>query len=128
MYVFKDIDPDATFHYQMIPKWHLRNLNSIDRYNPLHFILLSHMHEKSTSLMKEWHPELMSQPDSHKFGFHKPWCTSVNHLHMHMMVGERKFKTRLQFNCVTFRSISDVVIYFSHVMFIGVSNLYQDYQ
>ena len=95
MYAFKDIDPDATFHYQMIPKWHLRNLNSLSPADDLHFKLISHLNERGPSLMREWHPELMAQPDSSKFGFHKPWCTSIDHLHMHMMVGERKFKARL---------------------------------
>ncbi len=86
----------------------MRNLNTLDSSDPLHQTLIAHMHEKSASLMKEWHPEEMARAGLHKFGFHKPWCTSVNHLHMHMMVGERKFKTRLQFNCVTFRSIAEV--------------------
>ena len=107
MYVFRDIDPDAAHHYQMIPKWHLRNLNSLDQRDPLHLTLVKHLRERSLSLMREWHPEEVGA-GQYKFGFHKPWCTSIDHLHMHMMVGRRRPKAYIQFNCMFFRSIEEV--------------------
>ena len=57
--------------------------------------------------MTEWHPEEMKKGE-YKLGFHKPWCTSVGHLHMHMMVGKRKAKARVQFCSWFYREVKEV--------------------
>ena len=44
--------------------------------------------------MQEWHPSEVTN-GMIKMGFHRPLCTSVKHLHMHILVGERKFKARI---------------------------------
>ena len=55
MYVFKDRDPDAKYHYQMIPKWHIKNTGYLKPDNNLHSLLINHLLEKGPLLMKEWH-------------------------------------------------------------------------
>ncbi|TNV75466.1 hypothetical protein FGO68_gene4316 [Halteria grandinella] len=117
VYVFKDIQPDAQFHYQMIPKWHIKNLAYLKSENVLHRRLVSHLYDKGFSLMKELHPDIINpntaqiqdaDADLLRIGFHRPKCTSIDHLHMHMMVGKRKWKASWQFCWLFYRSISDV--------------------
>ncbi|TNV75479.1 hypothetical protein FGO68_gene1798 [Halteria grandinella] len=117
VYVFKDIDPDAQYHYQMIPKWHIKNLAQLNSENALHRHLVSHFYDKGFSLVKMLHPDLINSDiaqikdadaDLLRIGFHRPKCTSIDHLHMHMMVGKRKWKASWQFCWLFYRSISDV--------------------
>ena len=80
----------------MIPKWHVRNISALNAKESLHRDLVRHLATKGLSLMKEWHSDIdLTNTNNLKMGFHKPKCTSINHLHMHMMVGKRKLKAML---------------------------------
>lgn len=72
------------------------------------------MQERGHFLMGEWHRDIIYKKsgkfdsDMLKIGFHNPKCTSIDHLHMHMMVGKRKWKAWFQFNFLTYTSINDL--------------------
>jgi hypothetical protein len=44
------------------------------------------------------------------FGFHRPLCTSVNHLHMHMLVGNKSLKGKFKYGSfISFVSIDSLI-------------------
>ncbi len=77
-----------------------------------HVKLVQHLYERGHSLMLEWHSDIIkggsNDSERLKLGFHNPKCTSIDHLHMHMMVGKRRWKAWWQFNRFTYTSITDL--------------------
>ena len=78
-YIINDIHPKAQEHYLVIPKRHIRDiwfLRDQDRE------LLHKMKTKAIKTMKK-------EAKDCTMGFHTPYLTGVNHLHMHVLAGQR---------------------------------------
>ncbi|CDW73365.1 histidine triad family protein [Stylonychia lemnae] len=99
--------PDAQYHYQMISKWHIKNISKLKYNDDLDFDLVKYLKTRGLSLMKEWHPTEV-QNGQIMLGFHKPMFTSQNHLHMHCIVGKKKFIAPFQFNKITTTKVDDL--------------------
>eukprot|EP01111_Echinosteliopsis_oligospora_P009058 TRINITY_DN2584_c0_g1_i3.p1 TRINITY_DN2584_c0_g1~~TRINITY_DN2584_c0_g1_i3.p1 ORF type:complete len:160 (+),score=33.72 TRINITY_DN2584_c0_g1_i3:106-585(+) len=76
--IFPDIAPKAHRHYLVIPKVHLRDIDSL-RYE--HLPLLRRMAEAGEQLLRA---ESNGAPT--KMGFHRYPFTSVDHLHLHLLI------------------------------------------
>mmetsp|Transcript_15387 Transcript_15387/g.11192 ORF Transcript_15387/g.11192 Transcript_15387/m.11192 type:complete len:83 (+) Transcript_15387:165-413(+) len=74
----------------MIPKFHIKNSGYLTNE---HAPLVNHMKMKSSDLLNQWHPNR-----EHYFAFHKPFFTTVNHLHLHLMVPPFTLIGKLEFN------------------------------
>jgi diadenosine tetraphosphate (Ap4A) HIT family hydrolase len=75
--VFPDIDPLAQVHYQVIPKKHIDNIDSL---TPLDLPLVEKMYAVGQEILSREVALL-----ENKLTFHRPPFNSVHHLHMHTM-------------------------------------------
>jgi len=80
---FKDIRPDAEFHFLVIPKEHV---HSVDTLTVQHLPLVQDMLNVGKQLVETHIPENLRT--TVKFGYHVPPFTSVDHLHMHVLAGK----------------------------------------
>ncbi|CAL8095250.1 unnamed protein product [Calicophoron daubneyi] len=76
--LFKDIRPKAKYHYQCIPKRHIKNINHL---TSLDVNLLTDMKACAVEFLSQEN----QSPDDFRFGFHRPPFNSVQHLHMHIL-------------------------------------------
>ena len=82
--VIQDLHPRTRYHYLVIPKRHIKNIWYL-QYDDDE--LVEHMIETVKRILPQ---------DDVKFGFHSPYITRMNHLHMHAMRGDLKV-SRLRF-------------------------------
>ncbi|KAK7090073.1 aprataxin-like [Littorina saxatilis] len=73
--VIKDKYPKAKFHFLILPKEKIPNLNSL---KPSHLDLLRHIHKKGEEIAGKANKEL-----KFRFGYHA--VPSMSHLHMHVI-------------------------------------------
>lgn len=76
---FKDIHPDAIYHYLVIPKAHLPSVKYL---TAKHIPILDKMEEIGREVLRERFDG--DQTDS-RTGFHWPPFSSVAHLHLHVL-------------------------------------------
>ncbi|KAJ8588256.1 HIT-like protein [Rhizopogon salebrosus TDB-379] len=76
---FRDINPSAQHHIQLIPKTHIESVKELSKKD---VDMLRRMEEIGQSIL-----DMFNAPVSRrKMGFHIPPFNSVNHLHLHVQV------------------------------------------
>ena len=75
---FRDIDPDAPQHYQVIPRNHIKNAKSLTRD---HVPMVERMAKVGEQVLSQ---QGVNVQDS-RIGFHWPPFVQINHLHMHLL-------------------------------------------
>ena len=93
--MIRDIRPAAPFHFLVISKIHLRNLNSVSReasrYAPLTpSDFLQKMGEIGRMAVQQQANQTNFQEEELRIGFHKPPFNSVLHLHLHVIYPYRE--------------------------------------
>jgi len=104
-YIVEDIRPEAEFHYLVIPFRHIpasRNLSGE------HYKTVEHMKHVGQRFVKLRHSEMWNEMSSNglvesRTGFHLPPFNSVEHLHMHILIGKfNSFISELEFTPNTY--------------------------
>ncbi|KAG2378595.1 hypothetical protein C9374_008234 [Naegleria lovaniensis] len=105
-YIVEDIRPEAEFHYLVIPFKHIPSRRKIEDLETLRVV--KHMKIVGQQFAKRRHYELWNEMSSNgiaedRTGFHLPPFNSVEHLHMHILVGKFKnYLSKLEFTPNTY--------------------------
>ena len=76
--MIQDLFPRRKHHYLVIPKRHIKNIYYLQMDDDE---LIEHMIETAQKVLPA---------KDVKMGFHNPYITKMNHLHMHVLSGELK--------------------------------------
>jgi len=96
----QDINPDFEFHYQVIPKKHIENIDFLSKDD---LIMLEKMGSFAAKFMATIIKPVLK--DKIRYGFHQSEATSVDHLHLHCIAGKQ---THI-FSSAHFVLLSDVM-------------------
>lgn len=75
---FRDIEPDAPHHYQVIPRTHIKNAKSLTRD---HVPMVERMAKVGEQVLSQQGANVQDS----RIGFHWPPFVQINHLHMHLL-------------------------------------------
>ncbi|CAH8522756.1 Histidine triad nucleotide-binding protein 3 [Schistosoma haematobium] len=90
--IFHDHLPKAQYHFQCVPKKHIRNAKYLTHEDiPLVMDMMTCGKNYLTSQLK-------LDPDDFLFGFHWPPFNSVHHLHMHILGPKQLMSFNLMFD------------------------------
>lgn len=103
VYVFTDLYPKASIHLLIIPKRHIKNLYHLKSQD---LDLLKYMKGIAESFKPKFSPAAQW-----RYGFHHPFCNSIQHLHLHAMALPYKsvIKGKLLYNKITFIEIDRAI-------------------
>ncbi|TPP57861.1 Histidine triad nucleotide-binding protein 3 [Fasciola gigantica] len=76
--LFRDRYPNARFHFQCVPKRHIKNLNNLTSSDVPLLLQLK-------SCATEFVQNTLGSVENFLFGFHRPPFNTVQHLHMHVI-------------------------------------------
>ena len=88
---FENIKPKSTFHLLLIPKVHL-NQNQMKNFKENEIKLVNKMKEIGEKILDNLRLKFQLKPKK-RIGFHIPPHISQEHLHLHLLAGEFKWKS-----------------------------------
>ncbi|KAK5880194.1 hypothetical protein CesoFtcFv8_023246 [Champsocephalus esox] len=109
---FRDIYPAAPHHYLVVPIQHIHSCFSLHRG---HVDLVKRMAEMGKAVLQD---QGITNMEDISLGFHQPPCTSVDHLHLHVLAPRSQIYEHLMHkfipktdNFVTEESLRNPTIY-----------------
>ncbi|CAI2381694.1 unnamed protein product [Moneuplotes crassus] len=109
MFLVQDVAPRAAVHLLMIPKRHIKNIWALREQDKA---LLDKMKKNVLKVLKKDNDKELT------IGFHNPYFTTINHVHMHIIGGKRSgLRYWLEFgNNFVFKSFTKVHNSLTHKM------------